>query len=415
MREISSDACSGAALPVRVISVLDEVDEIEAIAPAWRALVEGDALPVTVFQSPGWLLPAMRRLGDGPSATSMRFVVVRDRAGLAMIAPFAVTVHGGVRVLEWLGTPLLEYGDVIVRRDCDAGRLLGEVVSHLKIRDRLDAVHLNKVREDAAAFGYLSQNATMLPNRNRAPFVKLTTSPPTAVDCDGRSSRSAKGNRRKRRRLAELGTISFAVHAAGERARGLARLALEHKQTWLDERGLISRTLGSAACTGALLDAAGDEESGALVSALRFDGRPIAIEIGFVKGQTYYSYLAAIDPQFARFSPGSIQLAELIEWCRAEGLRCFDLLGPEGDYKRSVSTGSVGLGDWAVPLSFKGRAYAWLVLGFAWPMMKAAFVKSPTPVRQVAKRIAFAREVRQRILALMALGGIGAIAASFAD
>lgn len=413
MRETSGDACSGADLPVRVISVLDQVDEVEAIAPAWRALVEGDALPVTVFQSPGWLLPAIRRLGDGPNATSMRFVVVCDRVGLAMIAPFAVTVHGGVRVLEWLGAPVPEYGDVIVRKDCDAGRLLGDVVSHLNKRDRLDAVHLSKVREDAAAFGYLSENAINLPNRNSAPFVKLTA--PAAAERHERSSRSAKGNRRKRRRLAELGTVSFAVHAAGERARGLARVALEHKQAWLDERGLVSRMLGNAACTGALLDAVGAEESGALVSGLSIDGRPIAIEIGFVKEHTYYSYLAAIDPQYARFSPGSIQLAELIEWCRAAGLRCFDLLGPEGDYKRSMSTGSVGLGDWAVPLSLKGRAYAWLVLGFAWPMMKAAFVRSPKPVRQLAKRIAFARELRQRILALMALGGIGAIAASFAD
>jgi CelD/BcsL family acetyltransferase involved in cellulose biosynthesis len=328
-----------------------------------------------------------------------------------MIAPLALATVGRIRVLTWLGDPLFEYGDVIVRRDCDAAALFADVVAHLARRDRIDAVHLRKVRADAAVSAYLSRDATALPNANQAPFVILSE----MASPSGGGARTVKSNRRKRRRLGELGTLSFEVNPAGERARQLARLALDLKTRWLSDQGLISRTLADATCIEALVEATADEGTGVRVSALSLDERPIAIEVGFVRERTYYSYLAAIDPQFARFSPGSLQLAETIEWCRANGIECFDLLGPDGEYKRSWATGAIGLNDWVVPLTLRGRVHAGLMLGVVEPALKSAYKKSPVSVRRLAKALAFGGKVRRRVLALLALGGIGIGAASLVD
>jgi CelD/BcsL family acetyltransferase involved in cellulose biosynthesis len=314
-----------------------------------------------------------------------------------------------------LGDPLFEYGDVIVRRDCDAARLFADTVAHIARRDAIDAVHLRKVRDDAAVSGYLACHGVELPNATRAPFVDLTAPETDAGGPVGAGARTAKNNRRKRRRLAELGKLSFEVSPAGARARQVGCLALDLKRQWLAERGLISRTLADAACVAAIVEAIGDPEIGARVSALSLDERPIAVEVGFVRKGTYYSYLAAIDPEFARFSPGSLQLADTIAWCRANGIECVDLLGPDDGHKRSWSTGSTGLTDWAVPLTLRGKVHTRLMLGVIEPAIKDAYRRSPVPVRQWAKAIAFGGNVRRTIVAAIALGGVGVAAMALAD
>jgi CelD/BcsL family acetyltransferase involved in cellulose biosynthesis len=274
---------------------------------------------------------------------------------------------------------------------------------------------LRKVRDDAAVSGYLSRHGIVLPNATRAPFVDLTAPETGAGGPAGASARTAKNNRRKRRRLAELGTLSFEVSPAGARARHLGRLALDLKRRWLAERGLISRTLADAACVAAIDAAIGDPETGARVSALSLDERPIAVEVGFVRKGTYYSYLASIEPAFARFSPGSLQLADTIAWCRANGVECVDLLGPDDEHKRSWSTGSVGLKDWAVPVTLRGKVHARLMLGVVEPVIKDAYRRSPVPVRRLAKGIAYGGNIRRGIAAVIALGGIGIAALALAD
>jgi CelD/BcsL family acetyltransferase involved in cellulose biosynthesis len=416
MTEAASPKLPGKPVACR-IDVLDSLDTVETFLPRWRRFVENDASPITVFQTPGWMLSAMRRLYGRDADCGIRLIVVHDGSGIAMIVPLALATVGNIRILKWLGDPLFEYGDVIVRRDCDAARLFADAVAHIARRDAVDAVHLRKVRDDAAVSGYLACHAVELPHATRAPFVALTASITGAHGPARAGARTAKNNRRKRRRLAELGKLSFEVSPAGARARQVGSLALDLKRRWLAERGLISRTLADAACVAAVVEAIGDPETGARVSALSLDERPIAVEVGFVRKGTYYSYLAAIEPEFARFSPGSLQLADTIAWCRANGVECVDLLGPDDGHKRSWSTGSTGLKDWAVPLTLRGKVHTRLMLGVIEPAIKDAYRRSPVPVRRWAKGIAFGGSVRRRIVAAtaIALGGIGVAAMALAD
>jgi len=414
MTDAASRKLSGKPGACRM-EVLDSLEAVETFLPRWRHFVENDASPITVFQTPGWMLSAMRRLYASDAGGAIRLTVVHDASGIAMIVPLALATVGNVRILKWLGDPLFEYGDAIVRRDRDAAGLFADAVTHIVRRDAVDAIHLRKVRDDAAVSGYLSRHGVVLPNATRAPFVVLTASMTVAPGPVGAGARTAKNNRRKRRRLAELGKLSFEVSPAGAPARHLGRLALDLKQRWLSERGLVSRTLADAACVDAVVEVIGDPESGAQVSALSLDEKPIAVEIGFVKRRTYYSYLAAIEPAFARFSPGSLQLADTIAWCHANGVECVDLLGPDDEHKRSWSTGSTGLKDWAVPLTLRGKVHARLMLGVIEPAIKDAYRRSPVPVRRLAKGIAFGRNVRRGIVAAIALGGIGVAAMALAD
>ena len=45
------------------------------------------------------------------------------------------------------------------------------------------------------------------------------------------------------------------------------------------------------------------------------DGNPVALEIGFIS-KSYYSYIGAMDLDYARFSPGQLQLLRPCELLR---------------------------------------------------------------------------------------------------
>lgn len=398
----ASDWVAPAATPAAGMSRIDIVADpsaFSAIVPAWRRLVEASDGAVSVFQTPEWIEPAVARL-SGMSTSAMRLAVISDANGTALIAPLEVAVVGGVRILKWLGDPMFEYGDVVARADVDASALFAAVVDRLRRDDAIDLVHLRKVRGDAAVASWLADAATPLPGAVRAPFADLSADNP---DC----AHATKADRRKRRRLAEYGDLAFSVHRGGEAAERLARQAIALKRQWLDARGLFSRTLSDDACVEAVAAAVRCPGSGACVSALTIDGEPIAIEIGFASRRTYYSYLAAIEPRYARYSPGRLQMADTIAWCRRNGIDRVDLLGTEGAYKERVSNGSVAVGDFMAPLTVAGALYGRLGLGLLRPAAKALYGRAPVVARVALKRVATARAARRGLIGAAAITLLG--------
>ena len=66
---------------------------------------------------------------------------------------------------------------------------------------------------------------------------------------------------------------------------------------------------------------------------LELDGRPLAVEYGFVGEDTVFAYQGGIDPAGLEFSPGQMILMASLERAIAEGFRSFDFLRGDESYK----------------------------------------------------------------------------------
>src|SRR5205823_6441631 len=75
------------------------------------------------------------------------------------------------------------------------------------------------------------------------------------------------------------------------------------------------------------------------LSTLELDDRPLAFCLGFVYDRTYYYYLPAFDPDFARYGPSAALLAHLIERAYGLGLREVDFMLGDEPYKSQWATG----------------------------------------------------------------------------
>jgi len=140
--------------------------------------------------------------------------------------------------------------------------------------------------------------------------------------------------RRRLRRIAVAGNPEFHAFAPGESAAVLAwlpRLEEERRRRW-QGGGLPPGWLAALVREGL---PAGVVQA----SALRFDGRDIAWDVGLWLNGTYYGYVRGFDAAFQALSPGSVQLCRLIEWLFARGAERLDfMLGAEA-YKADWADG----------------------------------------------------------------------------
>lgn len=358
------------------VKLLEDPEQLAAWARQWRSLEDSGRGSGGIFQSYDWLRPMMA-LPDRQAVV----LAVEDEQGPALVAPFCVASFGGLRVLEWLGEPMLAYGDLLARADVDvAGGFAAALAFLRRSGKRLDAVHLRKLREDALILPLLQKMGLPVAS-GTAPFVDLSAFADFDAFLASRNKRSIKGYRRRRRRLEEEGEVRFLLHRAGPEAQALGRETLALKLEWMKVQGRISRTFSSSERLEALIAGLGEPATGACVSGLFLKDRPLALEIGFLRNDRYFSFIGAIDLDFAAYSPGNLQIMDTLRWCFQQGVRTFDFLPPDSDYKRSWATGSLGLGDCCFALTPAGRLYSGLYVKSLYPLLVRAQAGAPSVLR----------------------------------
>ncbi|MCW5691112.1 MAG: GNAT family N-acetyltransferase [Pseudolabrys sp.] len=354
-----------------LVSVLAGADAVERAACDWRQL-ESYGAAATPFQSLAVARAAAEahhRRGDIP-----RVIVVRQGEHPVVILPTVLTRQFGFRVARFLGDPLIQYGDAL----CEAGTPKRHIETALRAAsDGVDAINFRKVRDDARIAPVLRAAATPS-NRDEAPFLDLTHAAATGEE--------PRQLRRARRKLSSCGALRLEV-THGTAAHSHLRDALMLKRRWLQARRLPSGVIGNEHWEQALERLVGHDGRTRLHVAVLYAGeRPAGYEVAFTAGDHWYAFLGAIADDFARHSPGRVQVADTIAWCRANGFRRYDLLAPADDVKRSYCNAAAAVADYACA-SRPGGHLLTLALR-ASPAAKALYVRLPAPLRRLALAVA---------------------------
>jgi CelD/BcsL family acetyltransferase involved in cellulose biosynthesis len=194
-------------------------------------------------------------------------------------------------------------------------------------------------------------------------------------------------NRSKRRnKLAKLGALRLDVIWPGHpEFAELVTLGVAMKRRWIKETGRYSTGFSIAGVEQFLARLAGCPKAreGACLSALRAGERIVALELGFLRHRHYYSYMGSFDWDLRDLSPGKIQMEMTICWLIDNGADAYDLLANPADYKQSWSNRDIALKTFAIPYSWKGRAYAELWLNHLRPALKRVWGTMPIALRRM--------------------------------
>lgn len=351
--------------------VFSGAQALDAVEADWRT-IEREGTLSTPFQSfavAQAALPAHLAHGHEP-----QIITVREHCETRAILPLVMTPLAGSRVLRFFGDPLIQYGDAVLSRAGTGAHLATALLIAATLG--ADAALFRKVRSDAKLASLLSRRASVS-RLEEAPLVDLRRDVSLP-------SRDARELRRYRRRLAEQGEVKLRV-SRGNDALSCLQTALELKRNWLATKGFTSSVIGDAAWEAVLTSLVTDHANLLACARLEVGGRLAAIEIAITHGKRWHAFLGATDPEFARFGPGQVQMADTIAHARANGFTAYDLLAPADPFKRVIATGAIAVRDFALPFSLQGKLAA-RALRFA-PQAKSLLGKLPAPVRVAAQTL----------------------------
>lgn len=358
----ASRSANGVTRPWHGITISPALSAIKA---EWLEF-EARAL-VTPYQSFGWIKAFTTTVGAA-HRMEFRHVVLRDAAGAAQaILPLTITRRGGIRFAEFTGGKHANYHmglyapDFAAALDAEATRaMLTEVGSAIGGLDGL--IFVNQPTEWQ---GVPNPPALLAAGLSPSGAYKLALE---RGDCEGALKRSMSAHARKklknkRNRFAGFGkSVLIRAQEPGEIERVIDAF-LTQKAVRFQAMGVpdpfadppVREFLRQAATPG--LGASPPLE----LYSLDVEGRSVATYVGAVQGGRFSGMATSFDmeSEVAKTSPGEILLVDLIKLKCHEGIRVFDLGVGEARYKTTICDDRDELVDTFLPLTAKGRVYAW--------------------------------------------------------
>ena len=362
---------SEAEAPAATIDVVDDRAAFDALEPEWNDLFRRAGRSTQLFQTFNWnwhwanhYLPATPGERGGPS---LAVVTVRRDGRLVMLWPLVLERVAGLKVLQWMGEPVSQYGDVLAETCPTALRLMRQAWRFITTRLGADAISLRKVRADAAIAPLLRELGVQQTAAAEAPYLDLASAPDFA-DYEQRYTAKARKNRRRlSRRLAEQGPSPSSATPAEPRPERPRRKAIALKRAWIKNTGRVAPALADERFAAFFADVAEGRgrPAGCGVTVLKSNGEPagIAIDITCGSAPRRPHHRARSAPR--QLQSGTLLLEAWIKGASADGIATFDLLAPAYAYKLDWADGTVAVGDFAQGLTLAGRAYVALYLGRA--------------------------------------------------
>lgn len=355
--------------------IIRTIEGFKALEPEWHTLFTNIGRGPHIFQSYNWIWHWTRHCLK-PSQ-KLLILTARIDSELVVIAPLLMEKKAGIKIIKWVGEPVSQYGDILIKEHANALHWLKEGFNFLCDTVKPDLFYLRKTRFDSALTPLLENYEATILEEYAAPYIESLGATNFTEFNKRYSQRSRKSKRRHRRKLEEKGTLKFEIHTAGPEAKRAAAHAIRLKRDWLKAMNRVSPAFQSKAIDNFFTDICekNGRPAGLVVSELTLDGRPVAIEIGIRQGNYYGAHLGAYDPAFRAHSPGSLQMQDTIAALIEDGVEVIDLFAPKDNYKSEWTDLSVPVYDFGYAITYRGAACQKLLLEIIRPLVKTILAK----------------------------------------
>lgn len=379
---VTRRAAENEPLQLDLVHTLEDLERLEA---DWNALFERAGLPTQVFQTHAWVSLWAKNYLTG---SDDRLAILTARRGdrLVMVWPMVEGRGTSGRTVEFAGSPVSQYGDVLAEGEGEQRlALVREGWRELTRRLRPDLAVLGRVRADAVVSPLIEELRGVPFSLTEAPWLALAAGS-GGESFEARQKGSAKRNRRRlRRRLEQGGKVTSAVRTGSAEAAADGIAALAQKRDWIVRTGLYSRAFSDTRIDALFAEALADSngKTGAVVFSLLQGDKPVAYTIGLVCKTRLMLHVIVHDPAFDDCGAGLLNLEACLRHAEREGLEVFDLLPPRASYKMQFADGSVVVADHAIALTARGTLVARLWYGLLRDRAKSALARMPAAVRKL--------------------------------
>ena len=312
----------------------------------------------TPFQSFDWLDHWQKSVGDPLLKITPCIVVIKEDKKVIALLPLGTRKHLGIHLLEWLGgnntdymCPLISKGSNLFINDFED--IWDKTLEKIK---PLDLVFLTKQMDfkKKNPFVSLLENKVLMNSYqlilkgNWESFSKESLSKKVLAD-----------SRRQRKRISELGVLSFNIAKKKEEITEITKIMIEQKsRRYIETRSWDMFSIEEYNNFYLNLEKKLGEIGKIHVSYLSLDNEIIATHWGLLSSDTFYYLMPTHKSEgWEKFSPGKLLLEFLIQWSLDNDLRIFDLTVGDELYKKKWSNKISPIYEHISAVSFSGNIY----------------------------------------------------------
>lgn len=336
-------------------------ETLAAHANIWPALAQSHRHHVYAFQCRDFLEVWLATIGLA-RGTRPLFVRVNDGNGDPLfLLPLGLETIGGIRQLGFLDGGVVDYNAPVLfagAATLDAAAMAQLWRAIVAALPAFDVAIFTKMPATVGAMANPMLHLGARPDRQSAYFLNLIN-PSVAPQGKGRTGNALfKDSRRRRRRLEEQGQVCFKIAGTDqERTHFLAAMLRQKRRRYLESRGVDGfKRPGYLDYFDAMTErfgATGEVSLGALL----FKGEPVAVHWGIVTSNRFYYLMPSFEAgDLAKYSPGSLLLEHLVEWCRDRSMAIFDFGVGDESFKLEVASDTVPLFRAEQSKTLAGRA-----------------------------------------------------------
>ncbi len=383
------DAVVNAAIRVDIMTTFEAFEEL---GPEWKALFTRSARGPHVYQSYNWCWHFLTAYSRNHGA-SLAIATARHNGNLQVIWPMMVTQQFGCRMLEWLGEPMGQYGDILCAMDAHRDQqkqppteqYLTALFQAIRAQIKPDFISLRRVRDDANIKPWLDAIGATRTANERAPAIAIENGTTFEDFCAERfSGKSRKKKRRAWRVLEDRAELRLETFAPSPQAAAIADQAIQLKRAWLQERGIVSRALSTSSAETFFhaVCSQTDHPVDAEIHAL-YSGNDLAsVQIYFAHDGYKCLHLIVYDLALERFSCGQLHLEATFRQSFDAASKTIDMLPPEAAYKTDWANETCPVRDYVIACTLRGRAVAEVYQHHLRPRIKASIDRIPLGLRR---------------------------------
>lgn len=373
------------------VSSACSVAEITELKDHWLQLESKNKNKLALFQSFDWVLQWCQAW-DAPTAQAKAecrpyIVTIWQHDQLVCIWALQRGSKAGVNSLSWLSSPALQYGDVLIDADCDTGAVFAAAWEYIESTPGIDLLQFDNVAETSPIHAFLSQHCGTASNSKSSILEISAFSSWTEYQASVKNT-TRRARRKRFNKLARAGDLVFAVHQSPEKFETLVDVAVDWKRLWLNQQHWPNALMSAPSFKAFLQKLGGSTNDNSaspkwVAGELSLDGNPVAVEIGAIYANRYFSFLGAFDIEFGKFSPGKIEMEAMISWAIDLGLSDFDFLSVPSQYKSDWTDTSIALSNFTYAVSVRGKVYHSVWLKRLRPAVKHGFHQIPASQRKM--------------------------------
>lgn len=340
------------------VTVLGTTADLADLREEWEGLVSrcpGHRLS----QGYRWSSVAWQTVAE-PRGRGLHILTLRSAGRLVGIWALTSHLDKGLRLVRQLGAESSEYTEPLV----EPGPLQGKWMERLwkAARPLGDLLFMPHVRSDSPFARLPEENGfrCFVDNKLNAPQILSAAYPDWQTYLVTVSNSHRSSLRRKRRRLCDLGEVTFRREVTPvDPATIDAILAL--KQGWIARRGYDNDWLTLRDYRDFLCAMTSDPHDPGSLSlfVLRLGDKPVAFQINAV-GERHVEFLIGChDPAWDRYSTGELLMQDCLHWTLQRGLDYDFRIGDE-PYKASWARHDCLTFNCLVGLNWRGIAVVWM-------------------------------------------------------